>query len=453
MGIPCVNSLQNMEYMLYGGTSGLNANCPSYTNGYQASNSIFNNYGNYGMYGNYINPNFNGYYNQTGFGQNIPTNYSYQTNNLEPQIQTPSFQKGLTQEDMDKLADYYAKNNALEEGFIGAATGGLSWMAFEHLQSIFHPKNAWKGIKKVREVFKDIPEEFAKKNAALVQDAKVAVQQTFRDTGKKGWWSGWLRKSLNDPKNPENIRKINELLDKMKTAAGRGDADAMAKLTQELQATRGMDGKIVGALTGRRTVAERLAEATKNGNNGALSKVEKSTQDLIKMNEAVITNNFGSLIKSAFKKDFIGFMAFETIFNAGKIMTAFKEDTTTGLKQTCQSLGKSTLGVSGWCVGRAAGTWAGAKIGATIGSGGGPLGTIVGGLIGFTVGSIGMWAGHKLGNLIFGTDVSDKLEAKQMAKNQEGQAQLLQFAAQKAQEGKTDAKTNQIIYKAINTYA
>ena len=426
-----INNLANMEFMLYGGKSGMNMSCPSVYNGYH-TNSVFTN-----PYNMYNNPSFYGY-NNTNFGQTIPTNYSQNTTSQNQAASNTSFQQGITQEDMDKLADYYAKNNALEEGFTGALTGGLSWMAFEHAQSIFHPKNAIKGAKAANEIFKNIPKEFAKENSTLLREAHFAVQQAVRDTGKKGWWSKWLRRPLDE-------KAIEPLVKEMKSAVASRKVERIAEATERLQAARGMDGRIAGALTGRKTVAERL--------KSKVDTIKKGKENLISMNSSVISNNFGNLIKSSFKKDFVGFMVFETIFNAGKIMTAFQKDTKTGIEQTGQSLGKSALGTAGWCLGRAAGTVLAAKAGATLGLGAGPVGAVVGALIGFTVGSIGMWAGHKLGNALLGHDVADKVEAQNMAKTQEGQAELLQFAMQKAQEGKTDAKTNQVVYKALNTYA
>ena len=433
-----INNLANMEFMLYRGRSGMNMNCPSIYNGYNVPNSVFNSYGNYGMPGNYSYPSFNGN-NMTGFGQNVSSNY---TDNSGQQKQTTntSFQQGITQDDMDKLADYYAKNNALEEGFMGAATGGLSWMAFEHLQSILHPKNAWKGAKEAKEIFKVLPKEWAGKNAALLQEAQIAVQQAVRDTGTKGWWSKWIRK-------PIDRAAIDPLINEMKSAVTSRNVNKIAMATERLQSARGMDGRIARIFSKGRTVAQRLDEKTKSG------AIRKGTDNLIKMNEGVITKNFGSLAKSFFKKDFVGFMIFETVFNIGKIMTAFQKDTKTGVEQSVQSLGKSAIATAGWCLGRAGGALLGAKVGATLGIAGGPAGAAVGALIGFTVGSIGMWAGHKLGNLLLGHDVADKIEARNMAKTQEGQTELLKFAMEKAQEGKTDAGTNQIVYKALNAYA
>ena len=50
-----INSLANMEYMLYGGALGANPNCPSYANGYKAVNN------------NYYNPYMQQYQNGTSY--------------------------------------------------------------------------------------------------------------------------------------------------------------------------------------------------------------------------------------------------------------------------------------------------------------------------------------------------------------------------------------------------
>lgn len=424
-----VQSLMNMEMMLYGGY-GMNTNAPSIYNNYRGrmygDNAGIN-------YGNYYNPYQYQGYNPT-FGQSIMTQNPQSFGAVTaPQSGTPSFE-ALTQEDINKLADYYANNNALEEGFKGAATGGLSWMAFEHAQSLFHLRNAREGVKVAEDIFRTVPKEFMKENSTLIQEAYRAVQQAQRDTCSKYNWSGWLRKPI-----PEG--DIKPLIEEMKSAVASGDKSAIAEATAKLDAARGFDGKL---FIRKRTVAERLSKKVEDGS------IAKEKAALVK----IADGNFSNLLKHTFKRDFLGFMAFEAVFSMGKITTAFKKDTKTGVKQTGQSLGKAAAGTAGWCIGRAAGTAIGAKAGAAIGSAVCPgLGTLVGGLIGFTLGSIGMWAGHKLGNAIFGKDVADKVEAETLAQTQDGQVQLLQFAADKAKEGKLDPQTQQVLNKFLNAYA
>ena len=102
-----VNSLANMELMLYGGL-GTGANVPSYLNGYNMAdtNSVFN-----------YSPSFYGYnqtypqYNQGTFGQQIPYGYGYAQN---PQTQEQNQQQalpfqGLSKTEQQALVDCYAK--------------------------------------------------------------------------------------------------------------------------------------------------------------------------------------------------------------------------------------------------------------------------------------------------------------------------------------------------------
>ena len=384
-------------------------------------------------------------YGNISFGQGAPSTYAQYYNNGNA-IST-SFQGGLSKDDINNLADYYAKNNVLEEGFKGAATSGISWMMIEHLQSIFHPLNAAKGVSAAESIFKNIPKEFYKENATLLQDAYIAAQQATRDTGSKWAISGWLRRPIGYH-HPGDEKQIEEMVKKLGEAIKNKNVEEIAKYSAELQGARGFDGKLIPGKN--RSVAERLADKYKTPKNGGQPELVKAKELL----ESTAQGKFGTLLKSTFKKDFISFMLFEAVFSIGKIATAFKKDTNSGVKQTGQSIGKAALGTAGWCVGRAAGTWLGAKAGAAIGTAVCPgAGTLVGSLIGFTVGSIGMWLGHKIGNAALGEDVADKIEAEKLASTQEGQVQLLQFAAQKAQEGKTDPRIQQIVYKTLNAYA
>ena len=412
----------------------MNTAAPSMMNGYRTNSAYLNTYypafyGSYGGYGQY------GQYGQN-FGQNLPSTQN-------PIAGNTNFE-GLTQEDMNNLADYYAKSNLLQEGFAGAALGGLSWAAYEHAQSIIHPFNAYKGIKEASQLFKNVPTEFYKQNSHLMQEAYIAVQQAGRDTQTKWFYSKWLRKPIKDPETVKN------LITEMQNAINAKDVKKIAELTEKLQGARGFDGRLIPGK--ELTAAERIAKKTQNG------ELAKKTASLLEFNKC----NWKSLIKGTFKNDFIGFMGFELAFSIGKILTAFNKDTDTGIKQTGQSIGKAGMGVAGWCVGRGIGTLLGAKAGALIAAKAGAavgsvvpgLGTAVGAIVGFTIGSIGMWAGHKLGEYLFGQDVADKIEARNLTKTQEGQVQLLQFAAEKMQNGEhVDPKAQLAVQKFINAYA
>ena len=427
MTYPSIQSLQNMEYALYSNYGmGMSMNAPSLCNNYcytPDSSSLWN---------NYMNPYMCAGYNPS-FGQNASSGKTQASNTSSNGGTTFA---GLSKQEINQLADYYAKNNVLEEGFMGAAAGGLSWMAFENAQSIFHPKNAKKGVLEAERVFKNVSKEAIKKNQHLYQEAYTAIQQAYRDTGKKGWWSGWLRKPIDEA-------SIKPLIQEMEAAWASGNTERIALATERLQGARGFDGKLIPEfLSKHRTVEQRLTEDS--------TKIAEKAKLLVEANKGKI----GTLIKQSFKKDFLGFMLFESVFSIGQIITAFGKDTDTGLEQTKQSIVKAAAGTAGWCLGRAAGTWLGAKAGAAIGTACCPgIGTAVGALIGFTVGSIGMWAGHKLATKAVGADVADKVKAQELAKTQDGQIELLKFAAEKAQKGEADLQTQQLVYKALSNYA
>ncbi len=335
----------------------------------------------------------------------------------------------LSEEDKNALIEFYANNNVLEEGIAGAATGGLSWMAFEHAQSLVHPINAKEGFKAAESIFKNVPKEFMKENSVLMQNAYIAAQQATRDTqGKVKYLSGWLRRPIGYH-HPGDEKEIQKLVRELGNAIKYKNTDLIAEYTAKLQAARGMDGKLI--FWGKnRSIAERLADKAKVGKSGRLSELAKTKEALL----STANGNIGNLLKNTFKKDFLGFMLMESIASSGKIVTAFKKDSSTGMKQLGQSAGKAALGTTGWCLGRAAGTWLGAKIGTLFCPG---VGTAIGALIGFTVGSIGMSAGHLLGNWLLGTDVANKVEGEMLAQSKEGQQQLIEFALQKQQEQTT----------------
>ena len=74
-------------------------------------------------------------------------------------------------------------------------------------------------------------------------------------------------------------------------------------------------------------------------------------------------------------------------------------------------------------------------------------------MIGALCGSIGMWLAGKATRAIVGEDVADKIQAENMTKTQEGQAQLLTYTAQKVQEGKADKETALAFGRLASQYA
>jgi len=447
-----MQTLRNYEYMLYGG-SNYGTAAPSYANNYMGMTNYNNSYYPYANYNyaNGYNPSFSGYGNSSANTTSNSANTNFQ---------------GLTNEEWKVLQDYYQKNNLVEDGFKGAVTGGLSFWAFENMQSIFHPINAFNaikgkdGIKGVKEIFQGVKTSGSalntlwKTDSYLMQEAYDATHKLIRDGGSKGFYSKWLRK-------PIESDTIKSLTEEMETALSSGNAEKIRAITEKMKAARGMNGRIPTAIdkiktllggksSNYATAAERL---TTKGEKIKAGIAESKNMSAI-ISEKLSLNSVGKLIKVGFKKDFFGWMAFEAIFGLGKITTAFGKDTKTGLTQTVQTVGKTAGNALGWCAGKAVGGLAGAKLGAAIGSVCPGLGTFVGAVVGFIGGSVGMWAMGKITNKVFGKDAADKIEEEKMVTTPEGQMSLLQNVYQKAQQGeKMDVKTQQVLNKAINLYA
>ena len=119
-----INSLANMEFMLYGGSSGLNSNCPSYINGYQASNP----------YSGYYNPmylqNYANYQNSVanmsqsgGVQSSVPT--AQQTSQTQAAGQTVSVNS-----DINTLAKFYEDSNAVVQKWGDIGTSALFLQLF-----------------------------------------------------------------------------------------------------------------------------------------------------------------------------------------------------------------------------------------------------------------------------------------------------------------------------------
>ena len=145
--INSISSLANMELMLYGGASGFNANCPSFTNGYRATSNMYSN--------PYLNPYMLGY--NTGF---YPNQYQATQNNS-------IFNQGLTAptqgqynvtsqsgaNDLKILEDFYKQVNSMRQEWSGLpmAAGMIGFT--ECAQNMKHFWNSGKAIGVTNKVF------------------------------------------------------------------------------------------------------------------------------------------------------------------------------------------------------------------------------------------------------------------------------------------------------------
>lgn len=420
MSLSPINSqLANMEYMLYGGASGLNSSVPSMYNGYRANFSNSNPY----FMGGY-NPALGGYYNPSVFTN--PKAAAAAAGLGTAAAGAGATAVGVSEKDLDVLADYASKINEEGETFLGACTGGLTFAAFENMQNVKHWKNAWIGMKKADEMF-NLNKELWKTQPELMQNAYSQAQAAYRRLQEKKGLSGMFAKQVTG----KDAEIVNKLLDDLKNAVKHGNKDEIIRITHELKDARAIDGYITkpwNAVTGKKnfTVEQRL-----NNKKEARLKSIDEAKNALKTGESWFTG-------AKFMKEFKPWFFFElAIEGLTKVLPTYMEGgADSGNKQLVQSGFKAGASAAGWAVGRLAGGWLGTKIGAAVGSAICPgVGTAVGAIIGFAGGCVGSWLAGKGLKSIMGKDESEKLAEAKMKKTQEGQAQLLQLAYQKAQAG------------------
>ncbi len=425
MGLPAINSLANMEYMLYGGASNLNGNCPSFSNGYMATNYANYNPAFMGGYGYGYNPAMSGYSVPSSVFTNPQTAAAAGAATAGLGAAAGSAAAGISQQDLNVLADYATKINEGGETFGGALMGGLTFAAFENPQNVKHPWNAIQGMKNANKIFdlknaniKALWE--GKETRELMQDAYSQAQAASRRLlDKKGWFSQMFARNL----TPADKTYVEGLLKDLRYAMENNKTKDIAEITKKLEAARGIDGRImtpINAITGKTNFSaeQRVLNAEKAG------KFAEGTKALS--------------LGTKFLKEAKGWFFFEALIEgATKVLPTYMEGgTDAGNKQLVQSGAKAAASAAGWSLGRLAGGALGAKAGAAIGTCFGPgVGTAIGAVIGFAGGCVGSWLANKGLKAIMGKDESEQLAEAKMKQTQEGQTQLLQLAYQKALTG------------------
>ena len=421
--VSSVNSLANMEYMLYGGASGLNANTPSYLNGYRA---------NTGFYGNYYNPYMmQGYYNNPQTG----SVFSNQSGTAQAKTSNVSFNG-----DWNTLGDYYIKGQSPSESIGSAAIGGAAFGMMTNLRFFAHPWNSLSTIGKVEKTFADVKKKGTKmyelwrnpETHKLMTDAYARMHKL--EGGAKS------RLGLFKLRFDKVDKKLyGDLKAEMEAALKSGDKKAIATATEKIRvATNAKTGYIPQAWN-------KLKVAM--GGKPSKTIAERTTGEAISQ---AVSKNFTEKgaalgLKDQFKHSLKGqggvggalMFGLEYIFDWGKIKSAFSKDSSTGWTQVGQTTAKGLGSLIGWTAGEAVGTWAGAKLGAIAGTAIAPgVGTAIGAIAGLVCGSIGCALAGKLTRKIVGEDVGTKVEVENMKKTPEGQAQLLQLTASQAMSDK-----------------
>lgn len=418
-----LQSLANMEYMLYGNSPSFGSmTAPSLVNGYCMSSALMNPYYNpYGMYGNGTYNPYSQYYQPYG---DIFSEAEQDQNGTE-QVTYAS------QNDIDKIADFYSNNSSPSESMLGAAAGGAVFGALNHPRLFAHPINSYLASNGVKEMFEGVKKTGAlntlwtdPKTNELMREAYFRMHKV---EARRFWKFGLFRRQFS-----ENDYKT--LKSTMQKALESGDPKKIEEATAILEHAYVNDGRILGpigklcdkvrAFRGKpvkpRTVSEAIADS--KGIAEKLTRI-KGLGESAKFASAL---KRGSGLKGG-----VLMLAVEFIGSADNIKAAFSKDNNTGMKQLGQTFVKGLGCTAGWAVGEAAGVWAATKICAAIGTAIAPgVGTAIGGLLGLIGGSLCCWGTGKLTKWLVGQDVGEKVKIEQMKQTPEGQVQLLKLTAQ-----------------------
>lgn len=444
-----INSLMNMEYMLYGGASGVNPNCPSFSNGYMANNTAWNNETPFGYNNQSVWNNQNLWNNQ--YAQQPAQASGSAVDAFTPQAQQQTG-FGASQQDLDTLGKYYLKGLNPSESLLGAAGGGAAFALVNNMRFIAHPFASLSSLGATEKMFAGVKD----KKSALGKlwnnpETNGLVRDAYHKMHKLEGASKWRFAPLFKKRLDETTYKA--LKNKMEMALLSGDKRQIAEATERIRVATGVQSgpvgnffnKIWSKIRGQKvtTIADRLANNTAI-REAALKKVnEKGAVGLTE----TITKGF----KSQGVKGGAFFAGIEYLMDWSKIKSAFSKDTSTGMKQVGQTTVKAAGSLIGWTAGEAIGAWAGAKFGAAAGTAICPgLGTAIGAVAGLVGGSIGSWALGKLTHKIVGEDVGSKVEVQNMKKTTQGQQQLLQLTLAQAQEDKKNNKLDPKVAQALN---
>ena len=438
-----INSLTNMEYMLYGGASGVNPNCPSFSNGYMANRNSWN----YQMPFGYNNQSiWNNQYGQSYDYGNVG-GASATTSNTQ-QVSQTGF--GASARDMDTLGKYYLKGMEPSESLLGAAGGGAAFALVNNTRFIAHPFASLSSLSTVEKMFAGVKDEKSAlgklwnnpETNGLVRDA---YHKMHKLEGASKWRFAPLFKKRLDKTTYDALKK------EMETALKSGNKEQIAKVTEKIRVATGAKTGVIPKAW-RSLIGKTNPDIAKMTTDSAV----KSAVDKKLATKAA--TGYGEAIKKGFKSQGLKggafFAAMEFLMDFGKIRTAFSKDSSTGVKQLGQTSVKAAGSIIGWTVGEAVGAAAGAKIGAAVGTAFCPgLGTAIGAVAGLVGGTIGTWAMGKLTKKLVGEDVGSKVEVEKMKKTAQGQAQLLQLTAQQAQDDKKlDPKVAQALQNVISSY-
>lgn len=435
-----VNSLQNMEYMLYGGMSGASANCPSFRNGYMANKNAYA-----ASYPNNVN------YYQAARDNTYVNTPQYDQFAYSKQGSANARTFGASQADLDTLGKYYLKGLNPSESLMGAAIGGAAFEIINNFRFISNPYNSLSTLLKTDKAFADVRKEGTKlyelwRNPETHNIMKDAYARMHKLEGAAKSRLGMVKQRLDKG-------VYERLANDMKIALDSGDPKRIALATEKIRvATNAKTGWLFRGWR-KLSGSEAVDVAKKIEDTSAIKAA--ATKNLAEKGSKTLTQHLIHDFKGQAGFGGLLFAGMEFLFDAGKIKTAFSENNSTGMKQLGQTSVKAAGSIIGWSAGSAVGSWAGAKLGAVAGSAICPgVGTLIGAVAGAVGGMIGCNLMGRLTHKILGDDVGSKVEVNKMKKTAQGQAQLLQLTLEQAQnDKKLDIKTQQALQNVYAAYA
>lgn len=288
-----------------------------------------------------------------------------------------------------------------------------------------------------------------KANSNVLEEAYYTMHKMEVRSKKFKWFSGLTKKKLSGA-------EFDALKGEMQRALSTGNIDEIAQATERLKYSHVNNGLfprakgwIKGKLGGTADVPDVLTKLNESKTT-ASSTIATSAQALTGAGKMTFGKAWKRAVGGPMGKVFALFQFAVEIPN---VITAFKKDTKTGLKQSGQSLLKAGVAWGSWTLGEAGGVLLGAKLGAAIGSVCPGLGTAIGAVAGVVggllVSTFATWGIRKL----VGDNVVNEVKSENLAKTDEGRLEIVQELMRQAEAGEIEDKgTLAIVQKMTKAY-
>lgn len=289
-----------------------------------------------------------------------------------------------------------------------------------------------------------------KANEGIMREAYFTMHK-MEVRSKSKWFGGTMKKRL-------STTEFDALRDEMKRALASGNVDEIAQATERLKFANVNNGWIPRAKNWVKTKVFRRPGNSVPDVITQFNEAKGASSSTIAANASTLVNagkmTFGRAWKEAVGGPLGKFAAaIQVLAELPNVITAFKKDTKTGLKQTGQSVIKAGVAWGSWTLGQAGGIWLGAKIGAALGSVVPGLGTAIGAVTGVIGGLLVSTVANYFTRKAVGDNVVNEVKTENLAKTEEGKVEIVQELIRQAQAGEIEDKaTLEIVQKMAKAY-